>query len=133
MALIKIAGKAVEIKPPTIGMLKKATQFVKERPVREAIKLTEGMPEAASVAILKDAYAEQRSDKRSNEQVWEAIQKDQDLDAIVHLFWLMLAPSGVTKEEVEAMGQDEMQLLMDEVTKDMPKEDKNNSGNVQGS
>lgn len=115
MSIISIGGRAVEIKPITIGMLNKLAKFVKHRVVIEAIELCKEMPKEVASEILCSAYKEQRADKRSIEEIFQQVEKDQDLEAICYLFALMLEGAGVTQEEIDNLDQQQIQVIMDTV------------------
>lgn len=120
--VIELAGRPCYAASPTLGMLQELATYVKTRSTRQFLEQAkaDGAPQDVVNEQLKQLYNEQRENRRSIDQVLSDL--DSDLDAVIHLVWLMVRQNeGITKGDVENLSIDMLQSVFDTVMGDITK------------
>lgn len=105
----------VSVRQLRLGELADVARFVRQRPARELIAMAGeiGMSKEMLNEQLREAYRAIREDKRTDQEILEAIGEEQNFDAALYLAWMSIRHTGKTLEDVKQLPNTDLLALIE--------------------
>lgn len=112
--IVQLWGGQVSVRPLTLADWADVARYVRQKPAREAVKLAEdmGKDDAWLNRRLAEANRQIREDRRTDQEIIEAMAMGGDFESLVYQAWLSIKYTGKSLADVRALSDAELMALI---------------------